>query len=511
MTTALARPGTYITETLLPGRVTTGPQSPPVAFVQEAFRGPTTFTRITSWTEYTKYFGAFEGSDSFLPYSVFSFFQNGGREAYIARVVGANGAVAAAPVLQDRNTAVTTNAPAGAAQDILLVEALNIGVWGNDLTLSVADGTDEGLFTLLIKFQGTGDAATVERWIDLSTDPSHPRFVESVVNGNSTYIKATVDVNNDTAEPNNIPAVQSDTPFVGGLDGNTPTAAEQLATVEQLDAIEQPVILVVPGEFTASNVNGIISYAQGRDDIFYIADVPPAQSPSAVITYADSLTRNSHAAIYYPWVKMPDPNSTARGATKLVPPSGMVAGQYVTTDLTRGVFKTPAGVGNLLSGVVDVEVKPTADQLGNLNLAGVNAIRVLTGRGIAVYGGRTLRKTNEVDRYIGPRRTLIYLKRASRELLEFAHFENNDSRLRSRVTTDLTKFLKDLWQAGGLAGGSANEAFYVLCDESNNTDITIEQGILNVEIGVALQYPAEFVVVTLTQIRAGGTTTGDNI
>jgi phage tail sheath protein FI len=100
-------------------------------------------------------------------------------------------------------------------------------------------------------------------------------------------------------------------------------------------------------------------------------------------------------------------------------------------------------------------------------------------------------------------RTLIYLSTEMTAMTKFAVFEPNDWVLWTQINSILSQFLTSFWQSGGLNGTSAQEAFYVTCDGTINTPQTIQQGIVNVEVGVSLEYPAEFVVISIGQWAGG--------
>jgi phage tail sheath protein FI len=132
----------------------------------------------------------------------------------------------------------------------------------------------------------------------------------------------------------------------------------------------------------------------------------------------------------------------------------------------------------------------------------VNAIRNVPGAGIVVMGARTLLQDGTANRYVNTRRSLIFLNKSLKDLTEFALFENNDERLWTQLRSVLTVFLNGYWNQGGLRGETSAQAFFVKCDAENNPDDSIAQGEVHIEVGVALQYPAEFVVITLSQKTA---------
>ena len=207
-----------------------------------------------------------------------------------------------------------------------------------------------------------------------------------------------------------------------------------------------------------------------------------------------------------------DPLGRSPQALRLVGPSGSVAGLYLTTDATRGVFKAPAGLTAALNGVITTERAFTTADLDDLNSgipstgsgspAPVNSIRQVPGSGIVVMGARTLLQDGTANRYVNMRRSLIYIEQTVKNLAQFALFENNDDVLWSRLTSLITTFLTSYYNQGGLAGSAPSQAFYVLCNSTNNSSTSIQNGIVNVQIGVALEYPAEFVVININQLTA---------
>ncbi|MEW1679523.1 phage tail sheath C-terminal domain-containing protein, partial [Streptomyces noursei] len=102
--------------------------------------------------------------------------------------------------------------------------------------------------------------------------------------------------------------------------------------------------------------------------------------------------------------------------------------------------------------------------------------------------------------YLNVRRAVNSLRRSIRRSTTWAVFEPNDERLQTSVRAMVTSFLTGLWRRGVLVGRSAEEAFYVVCDETNNPPERGSQGKLLVQIGVALVRPAEFITFQVDQI-----------
>jgi hypothetical protein len=159
-------------------------------------------------------------------------------------------------------------------------------------------------------------------------------------------------------------------------------------------------------------------------------------------------------------------------------------------------------------GAITTTVKLTEANVGALynGAPPVNTFRAQAGAGVYVNGGRTLNKLNP-DKFISVRRTLNYLKTSLKDLTEFAVFEPNDIGLWTELNVKIAGFLSEFWRSGGLKGATSNQAFYIVCDGSNNTPSSIDQGEVHVDVGVALQYPAEFIIINLSQWSGGSNAT----
>jgi phage tail sheath protein FI len=262
------------------------------------------------------------------------------------------------------------------------------------------------------------------------------------------------------------------------------------------------------GEAAAAWVGTTIpsSFFTDRQDVFVINDNAPPRSPNQSSSSYKSLIMNSSAlganlgdsysASYGPWIIIPNPQRV--GTTISIPPGGGVAGVMARIDATIGVFRAPAGVIAGVSNAVGVQTKFTDTELGDLNANNVNMIRPVIGAGIAIMGART-RKSYGADRYVSPRRTLIYIKEVLKRSTQFAVFENNDQRLWAALRMSADRILRPLWEAGGLRGNNPSEAYFIRCDDTINTPTVIQSGEVRMEVGVALEYPAEFIIIRVTQ------------
>jgi hypothetical protein len=340
----------------------------------------------------------------------------------------------------------------------------------------------------------------------LSTDA---RYATKVVNSTSSYVTVT-DLSDPATGYADAPAAVTGAQLAGGANASAGQTSSYVAgAVSNFDTISQSLVINAPGITTASDVNTMLSYAFGRTDCFVIIDAG-ASTVTDQLTLAASYTATSFGAVYYPNITISDPTTTAPGVTRAIAAGGAVMGQYLSTDRQRGVFKAPAGLQTRVGGAVSVPVL-TNSELDSLNSGGttgtpVNAIRYVNGAGIVVMGARTL-KTGYADRYVPVRRSLIYLEKTLTDLTRFAIFEPNDAKLWRSVTATASNFLTNFWQQGGLRGASPDKAFYVICDATNNPLTTVDAGEVHIDIGVALQRPAEFVVIKISQYDGGVTVT----
>jgi phage tail sheath protein FI len=201
---------------------------------------------------------------------------------------------------------------------------------------------------------------------------------------------------------------------------------------------------------------------------------------------------SKYATLYYPWLRAVDPLRSPVSLTHEIPPSGHIAGQYASTDLSIGVHKAPAN--SPLAWVQDVTVGVSEAVHGLLNTVGINVIKVLPGRGIRIFGARTI--SSDPDwRYVNIRRLMMMIEKAIDLSIQWAAFEPNDTYTRTKLHLSLFSFLIALWQQGALAGETAQEAFFVKCDEENNPPNLRANGQLIAEVGVAPAKPFEFIVV----------------
>ena len=400
-----------------------------------------------------------------------------------------------------------------ASNSVFTLTALNPGSWSSTLSAQVVSSGVAGRFGLNIYSAVTQNSITstviVESYTDLSVVSTDRNYIVNVINTYSGVVScalvAAISPNTATLAP---------TAFTGATDGTGTLARSDYAVWSNFDSIIQPLVLYSSDAPYASAIlsgqlhGDAMIYAAGRADCFVVVDTPSGYSTLAsaqaqvtsVSAVAAGSTTGNIAAAYWPWYSIPD-GTKGPGTVRLQAPGAGVVGQYLNTDATRGPAKTPAGLNNRMALAVSTEHAFTNAELDTMNISvdPINPIRQVPGAGVVIMGGRTMDNTS-TNRYINIRRSLIYIENALNVLTAFAVFENNDSLLWNKLDVTIGNFLRNYWTNGNLAGNSPDQAFFVKCDSTTTSPTDIINGRVNIQVGVALQYPAEFVVIQIGQI-----------
>lgn len=279
-----------------------------------------------------------------------------------------------------------------------------------------------------------------------------------------------------------------------------------------LEAVDEVTMVIIPdvmaafqaGSLTATDVQAVqsamMAHCEKMKDRFAIIDAPPGLNPQQIKGWrTDDVKYDSkYAALYYPWITVSNP--LANGKPLALPPSGHVAGVYARSDTERGVHKAPAN--EVVRGALGLAMQITKEEQDILNPVGINCIRAFPGRGIRVWGARTL-ASDASWRYINVRRLFNYVEESIEGGTQWVVFEPNDMDLWERVKRDITAFLTRVWRDGALFGSTPGEAFYVKCDAELNTVEVRDAGMLIIEIGMAPVKPAEFVIFRISQWAGG--------
>lgn len=539
------RPGVYINERLLPAPIAVlGTADAAGACIGKFAQGPETVTRITSWYDFVKTFGGYSSSYP-ATFGVGAFFQNGGSELYVRRVLPSTADAAAGTIVDavansnPATLATVTAKSKGAEGNLLRFEITRSSLTVNDTEVD-ADYTT-GAYNLVIYKEGgatsdneAGNDLIVEQFSNVVfNDPLSSDYIETVVNLYSQTVTVTVATPQTPINWAQVsPVIGSRVALVGGSDGDAdPAYSDYVAALDDFTVVERPLVMFVPAihdEIPQTSGSGATGPAQLYDQLislsqsnnwFTVLETAPAVNAAGApltnvntaLTWASARQASSYAAVYYPHFYISDPVGRSPQSLRKVGPSGAIAGLYLTTDKQFGPFKSPAGLRASVRGAVALERNFTSSDLDQLNSgtqdngtvgASVNAIRSVPGAGIVSMGARTLLQDGTANKYVNMRRSLMYIRKSLKDLTEFALFENNDERLWARLRTTISVFLTDYWNQGGIRGVTASQAFFVKVDAENNPENLIAQGEVHIEVGVALQYPAEFVVINLSQKTA---------
>jgi phage tail sheath protein FI len=440
-------------------------------------------TLVTSWTQYVNIFGQFV-SGAYLPDAIYGYFANGGGPCYVVSLRALEEEEAEVSVAEvtipakgrAKSFQVTAKAPGPAGNDL----TVNIKVTEDEtFAMNVGEETKTGL-TMKKGENHIGDA-TFEAVTISNVGSAMPEDGSYPLTGGGVEALSTADFIGDVAERT-------------GLGG--------------LEALEDVRLLICPdimagydgSEEAKKRIKmvqeAMIAHCERMKYRFAILDTPPGLNAQQAKEWREYLNFNSsYAALYYPWIEIAD-FSVGGSNTKFVPPSGHMVGIINRTDSERGTHKAPANENVL--GAINLELNLSRAEQDTLNPIGVNCIRAFPGRGICVWGARTLSDDGSW-RYINVRRLFIMVEASLDRGMQWVVFEPNDSTLWAKVRRDVTSFLRVVWRSGALFGNTPEEAFYVKCDEELNPPEIRDLGQLIIEVGLAPVKPAEFVIFRISQ------------
>ena len=529
--TTYQHPGAYVQEIPGAGRNIPGASTSETAFIGVAESGPCESPQpITSWDAFTRQYGN-PAWQSFMPWAVYAFFQEGGTCCHIVRV---------------KQTDASQGTAAATSIGNMTLSAASMGTWGNSLQVFIGNGgeganpaptftlsvvvpdsalnsaalPDDQATQLLIAYVKQNNLAITsingQNYVVLesfSGFTSADASLQTHINTTSIFIRASP---TDSAL-----APITPTPVrLGG--GKNPawdfsSALDTLATIPTLSLLAMPDTAgVIHNDGTTDSAaqsrlaNKGLRICETLQSLFYVIDPPYGLDISGILAFKDGAARTNsspagelldsqYGALYYPWVWVFHPVSNTNVP---MPPSGSVLGCYVTTDINSGAWKAPAGISDgALQTVTGLFAQLTdADQI-KLNPDGINALRNFPNYGNVIWGARTVSQDPSWT-YVNVRRLFIFVEQSVKNGLQWAAFEPSGQTLWAAVMRDIDSFLTTLWQQGAMFGATPSEAFFVVCDASNNPPEAIAQGQLYVDIGLAPVYPAEFVVLRITQKTA---------
>ena len=507
-------PGVYVEEVDKGAKPIEGVATCVAGFVGFAERGPVNYpTFIANWTQFTQTFGEFLPG-GYLAHSVYGYFHNGGSSCYITRLPGGNGTEEAGP--PKARAALTSGVEP--AIETLTITAIEEGEASIEISKPVGEDVPDDQFNLRIKCgskEETFDNLTFKKGKAI-------RNVVDVVNKESKLVQvaekeSTLSIVEKMPAPGTYPLAVSTTTTSLTVKSISPdefvgNAAER-SGIMGLELSEEVTMVMCPdimALYQADKISmegvkviqtAMIDHCANLGDRVAILDCPPGMNPQEIKDWVvnDAGYDSSYAAIYYPWIKVANPLPDSE--TIYVPPSGHMAGVYARVDGTRGVHKAPAN--EIVQGAVGVEVPITKSEQEILNPNSINCIRAFPGRGIRVWGARTL-ASDASWRYINVRRLFNFVEKSIENGTQWVVFEPNDMMLWSKIRRDAGAFLERVWMDGALFGATPGDAFFVKCDEELNPVAIRDAGQVITEIGICPVKPAEFVIFRISQWAGAG-------
>ncbi len=503
-------PGVYVEEVPAGSRPIEGVGTSVAAFVGLAAKGPVNEpTLVSNWTQFSENFGDFV-ENSYLAHAVYGWFLNGGGNCFVVRIAPSSGN-------GDRPKAI--DGPKQAVLGGYTVQSIAKGATASkDIQVAVeaagGDAPPEDEFKLVVLVDGKSTET-----YDNVTNKAQDNNVATKVNAASKLIK----LEETTSGSGLTPLAKGQVDLTRPEPAPVPPTTDNLGTGDYvgdaadrtgfggLEAVDEVTMVAVP-DLAAALDNGaidrdtfkavqlgMIAHCELMGDRIAILDTPPNLNAQQVHKWrtAEAGYDSKFATMYWPWVQVFDPVS---GANRFIPPSGHMGGIWARNDDTRGVHKAPAN--EVVRGAISLQTQITKAEHDLLNPVGINCIRAFPGRGVRVWGARTLSSDAEW-RYLNVRRLFNYLEESILLGTQWVVFEPNDHQLWARINRTISAFLVNEWRKGALFGTTPDEAFFVKCDDETNPAEGIDAGQVVCQIGIAPVKPAEFVIFQLSQFSGG--------
>jgi phage tail sheath protein FI len=541
-------PGVYLEEFEIGAKPIEGVSTSTLGILGETERGPVVPKLVTTFEDFRRMYGGYI-PHSYLPNALEGFFANGGKRCYVGRVIGKDATTSSIsfavggsipkeiPREPRKKTAekgeekpAEKGADQGPTDQVkspdpkqFVITATGPGEWGNRIALKIENAglhaRNPELYKIKVvywteaptkivdptdlaneKKEEYRKPARIEIFDNISPQLDSPDNLRKKISG----VSVLVDIKQmAAARPANL-----EFQFLsGGNNGKEITLEEYKGNTDQGEGHESGLlgfeqvndisIVCAPKDMEGLN-DALVAHCEKMNDRFAI--LQSKENDEGVETLIPPVDSKC-AAFYYPWIKVMDPLSQA---LKLIPPCGHIAGVYARSDTQRGVHKAPAN--EPLRGAVELQFRISKGKQDVLNPRGVNCIRVFPGRGIRIWGARTV-SSDPIWKYINIRRLFLYVGESIEQGTQWVVFEPSNERLWDRVRQTVTQFLDGVWRSGALMGNSQAEAFFVRCDRSTMTQDDIDNGRLVCIIGIASTKPAEFIILRIAQWQGGSAAT----
>lgn len=518
-------PGVYIQELPNPVLPIVGVPTSVAAFCGRAPEGMVDDPfQVNSWADYENEFG---GLDSAYPlsYAVFLFFLNGGSTALVVRFHDPNDKTFSARLSKGPNP--------------IALNASSPGDWGGELSYQVDTGNlfgGDNQFNLTITRTSNGTTVAQEVYAGANLKKGKPQYLPTLLAG--SRLVSPVNPGNWKDQPDNTPVDKKSNPLPVPFNGAATTAGAPGGGQQTGEAPTG----AQPNDASA-NTTGPVSpfgdplqktgmYALLKADIFNILCLPvdpadtygdlsepvafcvqqramliidPPSDWNAVPLQFSDITRHPalgspspNAAVYYPNLVLTDDTAANFNAG----PCGAVAGVWAATDNSRGVWKAPAGTAATITGITGFTAQVNDGESGLINPLAVNGLRTMPTVGPVVWGARTTVGADQAPdqwKYLPVRRLALFIEESLRRGTQWTVFEPNDEPLWSSLRLNVTTFMQGLFRQGAFAGTTPAQAYLVQCDANNNPPDQVALGIVNILVGFAPLYPAEFVIISIQQ------------
>ena len=466
-------------------------------------RGPTTPTLYSSARRFSEQFGnpdPTNSADRRGKLNVLAFLE--AAPCWVTRVI--NGALYGGVTIEDSvgggsaALGVGVSSPDsyafGSGSDVtMLIVGANPGEWNDNIRVTISDvsGSD---FKISVDYYSNGSWSTIsgEVWECSKSQTAkdgygRSKYVEDVINGKSEYIYV-VDNTENTNAPEEVTSLQ----FGGGDDGSSPTVSDyQTAISTMRDTVVDIDIWFTAGQLVSSEsqssfINSMANAAKEHYGIV-VADLDDDSRADAITTVDGwSIAERSYVSVVYPWLKVTD---ALNDSTVEIPASGYAAARYADVEISGNVWDPHAGVPNgQISGALDLSQALSTTDRGLLTAANINPFKIISGSGIVLWDQNTLQSSTGALKFVTIRRTMSSIEKdAYSFLVQFIH-QNNTEFTRLRIERGLTNLVDSNYK--NVPGGGGVKNFRVVCDSSNNTSVTIAQGILYADMYVTPVYPA---------------------
>jgi uncharacterized protein len=527
MSAVAAIPGLYVTA------VPRSPEPSPLRSDVAGFMGRTRrgsvmeAIRVEGWRHYLREFGGLIPEPN-TPFALRGYFENGGEVAYIIRL--------ATPSVKSASALWTIGALDPDTGDWLpqspfksgfqaagyLIEASSPGTWANGLKVAIRYRLEGRLNRPELDITVDADDEVTEYLVGLIPDNPDLPLKEQVAS-TSDLIRLSPVGTKPKITPSTVvlpgPRIKSWDVIVldGGSDGEPVSQSEYGAAIEKLGDQPEIALVALPDLYNDVALDAdrrdlltvLVDQAELLHDRLVLVDLPSEQQDAlsavewlgvqGLRILGDPAVFRS-AAVYHPHLRVPNPFGGIANPLRSVPPCGHVAGLISKLDRERGAHHTPANAE--LAEVVDVLQSFTEAEQALFLIEGINPVRCFPGRGLQVWGGRTLGR--EVSgRFIAHRRLIHRLVRAIRRVAESLVFDTNGPELWLTLTRAITTVLLEAFRAGALKGSQADEAFRVRCDGTSISPSDQDEGRVFCEIDVAPAVPMEFISIRIALSAEG--------